>query len=266
MKRIHRSSPAALALLASLAVAACEDPATPEPLTPDAPEPQMAVIQAAGAPDLGMARLTDLRLQKIRGGRLLLRYSTTIVNVGSGPFELYARRSSTGQSQMAVVQRVYDASGGWSDVTTPAVVTYSGDGHDHWHVRDLQSATIRRLGDGAEMARSEKRGFCFWDNTAYRLSLAGAPSSPVYGEAGCGEPSSLEVSMGQSVGWGDIYPAYLPDQYIDVSALPSGTYRLVVTADPAGWFSEANTSNNATWVDLEIRGKRLRVLGYGPAA
>ena len=39
--------------------------------------------------------------------------------------------------------------------------------------------------------------------------------------------------MGLSVGWGDTYPLTLPDQYIDITAVTPGRYRLNVTADAA---------------------------------
>jgi hypothetical protein len=218
-------------------------------------------------PDLGMARLSDLRIDA-SGGLRRLRYSTTIVNVGSGKFELHGQRASISQANMSVVQRIFNDAGGSRDVSTPAVMVFGGDGHNHWHVQDLQKSELFRLSDGIFLARSDKRGFCFWDNVRYRLSLPGAPQSPVYAESGCGGSGSLTTAMGLSIGWGDIYPSSLPDQFIDITGLADGQYRLVVTADASGWFAETNDNNNLTWVDLELLGggTQLRVLGYGPSA
>ena len=167
-----------------------------------------------------------------------------------------------------VVQRIYNNAGRWRDVLTPGTMVFGGDGHHHWHVRDLQQSELFRLSDGVFLARSDKRGFCFWDNVRYRLSLPGAPQSPVTAESGCGNSGSLTATMGLSIGWGDIYPASLPDQFIDITGLADGRYRLVVTADPSGWFAETNKNNNVTWVDLELLGggSQLSVLGYGPSA
>jgi hypothetical protein len=219
-------------------------------------------------PDLGMARLSDLSIDP-SGGLRRLRYSTTIVNVGSGKFEVRGWRASTSQPGMdTVVQRIYNNAGRWRDVLTPGTMVFGGDGHNHWHVRDLQQSELFRLSDGVFLARSNKRGFCFWDNVRYRLSLPGAPQSPVTAESGCGNSGSLTAAMGLSIGWGDIYPASLPDQFIDITGLADGRYRLVVTADPSGWFAETNKNNNVTWVDLELLGggSQLSVLGYGPSA
>lgn len=230
-----------------------------------------ATTNGAGAadrlPDLGMARLQDFEIERVRGRRLL-RYSTIIVNVGSGPFELHGRRSSLADNDMAVVHRIYDDQSGWREAATSAVMEFGGDGHDHWHVHDLELAELYRLEDLTAVARSDKYGFCFWDNREYNLGLPGAPTQEVYQESGCGDPPSLSTAMGLSVGWGDIYPYSLPDQYIDITGLHDGRYRLVVTADPANWFTEVRDDNNLTWVDLEIFDNRrnVRVLGYGPQA
>jgi fibronectin type III domain protein/lysyl oxidase len=217
--------------------------------------------------DLGMARLADLRIDQ-SNGRRRLRYSTTIVNVGSGKFEVRGRRANTGEPTMSVVQRVFNDAGGWRDVSTAGTMIFGGDGHNHWHVRDLQQSELFRLADDTYLAQSDKRGFCFWDNVRYRLSLPGAPQSPVYAQSGCGGTGSLTTAMGLSIGWGDIYPFSLPDQFIDVTALPDGRYRLVVTADPFGWFTETSEGNNFTWVSLELLGggTQVRVLEFGPNA
>ena len=71
--------------------------------------------------------------------------------------------------------------------------------------------------------------------------------------------------MGLSRGWGDRYSYWLPDQYIDVAGLTSGRYRLQATADASNWFLESDESNNFTWVDIQISGNSLSVVGYGPA-
>ncbi|MDQ0377869.1 lysyl oxidase family protein [Amycolatopsis thermophila] len=230
--------------------------------------PGVASAAEALLPDLGMARLTDVKLVTAAGQRQL-RFSTTIVNVGRGPFELVASRSSA-RSSFVVSQRVVHADR--SQVTTgvPAGLVYAGDGHNHWHVRDLESYQIVRLDDGSKVGTGMKGGFCFYDNDPYRRALPGAPRSSVYSRAGCGQEDSLTVSMGLSVGWGDRYAWTLPDQYIDVTGLPDGRYRLIATADAQGRFVESDRGNNTTWVDLVLTtrksGATVRVIAYGPTA
>jgi hypothetical protein len=227
--------------------------------------PPAAAAATDRLPDLGMARLRDFSIDTTtRPGRRLLRFTTIIVNVGAGPFETIGRRSSTSTTQMAVSQRIRTSAGTYREISTPAVMFWAGDGHDHWHVRDVEAYRLIRLDNGRRVGTGAKHGFCYFDNTAYRLGLAGAPSAPVY--KGCGWAGALRVTTGLSVGWGDTYPAGIAFQWIDITGLRSGLYRLRATADPANWFAETNNANNSTWVTLRLTGSGVRVLTYGPAA
>jgi hypothetical protein len=214
-------------------------------------------------PDLRMARLADISLENTTDGRRLLRFTTVIVNVGRGAFEVHGSRSA-GASTMAVDQRVFDEGGGSRDLETTASMYFSGDGHNHWHVRDFESYELVRRDNGRRVGTGAKHGFCFWDNTPFQLSLPSAPQSPVY--RGCGVAGDTRVTIGLSVGWGDRYGATIPDQYIDVTGPSPGGYRLTATADAAGWFLEADDGNNATWVDLRIGRHKVDIEGYGPSA
>jgi hypothetical protein len=215
-------------------------------------------------PDLSMARVTDLKIDKTADGRRLLRYSTEIVNVGQGAFELHLHRASTNDASMAVSQRVYTSSG-FRDRATTAQTIFAGDGHNHWHVVDLETVELNRESNGPRVGTDAKVGFCFLDHLRFRTSLPGTPANPVYG--GCGGPSDLDVTMGLSVGWGDQYSWNLPTQYIDITGLNPGHYRLNVVADAGNWFLESDESNNATWVDIQLKAQGApRIIGYGPTA
>ena len=72
--------------------------------------------------------------------------------------------------------------------------------------------------------------------------------------------------MGLSRGWGDRYGYRLPDQYIDVTGLTSGRYRLWATADADNWFRESDDSNNFTWVDIQLESSSVSVKKQGPSA
>jgi hypothetical protein len=214
-------------------------------------------------PDLRMAQIRDFRVdESTLPGEQLLRFSTTIVNVGRGPFEAHGRRSDTGSQVMDdVTQRIYDDAGVYRDRATDAVMFYSGDGHAHWHVRDLGRSTLTRKGARRPVGTGIKRGFCFYDNVPF-------PGTKPSGYAGCGndQPDALEVGMGLSVGWGDFYSYRLPDQYINITGLEDGTYRLKAKADTANWFKESDEDNNGTWVDLRIAGETVTPIKYGPSA
>lgn len=198
-----------------------------------------------------MAPLTDLSVENTPDGRALLRFSATIVNIGAGRFELSASRPDV-SSEFDVSQRIYNADGSSVERPTSAELVYGGDGHNHWHVRNLETYEVSRIDGGGDDGTGAKAGFCFSDDVAYRLALPGAPKSTQYRRSQCGTRSSVALTMGLSVGWGDRYPYTLPDQYVEITGLDSGKYRLRATADESNWFKEADDDNNRTWVDLTL--------------
>ena len=222
-------------------------------------------------PDLGMAQLADIQIQNT-GTQKQLRFSTTIVNVGAGPFEVTGRRPDTNTSEMTTTQRIYDSVGDYRDRSTTATLFYSGDGHDHWHVKDLEDYELFQLDasgnvvEPAVVEEGSKIGFCFFDNAHY-----GASEPEYYRGCEGGNPGALVVTMGLSRGWGDTYGAGTVGQYLDITGLADGRYRLRVMADGdsavgSDRFLESDETNNSTWADLQITGNTVTVLQYGPSA
>jgi Lysyl oxidase len=216
-------------------------------------------------PDLAMARLRHIGTTRRANGQRFLRFSTIIVNVGEGPFELRSKRSP-GSPTWSAEQVLHKNAGPSQAVPVSKVkLVYEGDGHDHWHVHDLERYELVPQPPGGQRRIGKKVGFCFFDNYGYGLELPGAPEGPGYGEAGCGTRSSVRLRTGLSVGWGDIYHRSLPGQYIDITGLPSGRYRLKATADHDNLFTEQDDDNNSTWADLWIRERGMAVLGRAPS-
>ena len=216
-----------------------------------------ATIGAAAAPvdrlpDLAMAYPSGLRIQTTDSGARRLRFTSMIVNVGDGPFETRSSRLA-GQSRMRVNQRIYNNAGGYRVLDTAGTARYSGDGHSHWHVRDIAHYELYALsGKGPALRSDAKVGFCFFDTNAYRLSLPRAPRTKQYSSAGCGTRASLFIKNGISVGWGDKYGSTLPRQWIDVSGLKAGDYLLKLTVDPLFQFQEIRHRNNCNWSRIRI--------------
>jgi hypothetical protein len=234
--------------------------------SPIAHIPVDAAAPADLLPDLSMRKPADIRTETASGGARRLRFSTTIVNIGKGPFETRASRSSTSVRTMIVSQRIYNTAGGTRVNETTEVAKYAGDGHDHWHVQNVARYELfARTGTGPVLRRDSKVGFCFFDTNAYDLSLPGAPATRQYLETGCGSPSSLFIKNGVSVGWSDRYPWNFAFQWIDVTGLPAGDYFLKVTADPNGAFDELKEKNNCNWTRIRIAktGATVRVLESG---
>jgi hypothetical protein len=229
-----------------------------------------AAAVSAQLPDLRMATLTTIRVDTSTSpGHRLLRYTAEIVNVGAGPFEARGKRPDTSTAHLSITQRVYNDDGTFNRVPIPQTYMFwAGDGHNHFHLNDLEDGVLTRLDDGGAVGALAKHGFHFADNQAFALALQNAPQSPVY--ASCGgfscKMSALNVTMGLSVGWGDIYKAQLAFQYIDITGLAPGMYLLTVTADASHWFEETDESDNSTWAKLRITNCCATVLEYGPGA
>ena len=216
--------------------------------------PAVAPARAGGdlLPDLAVAPLTEFRVETV-GGRRLLRFTSTMVNVGAGHFELRGHRDNASQP-MIMEQWIYATTARPaapnSIVPTGAVAMYSGDGHNHWHVQEMVRFD---LWDASVTARGAKIGFCFFDTDPYDLSLPGASPTAWYAGSACGsDPNALGNSMGMSIGWGDRYSWFLPNQWVDITGLPSGTYTVRARADPNGNFLETNDLNQCAYATVSV--------------
>ncbi len=212
-------------------------------------------------PDLRMAEPYDLQVTQSVSGLYKLRFGTIIWNVGDGPLEVRASVRS-GKEMTEVAQIVHRTDGTTRRRTSTASVFYSGDGHDHWHIRQF---VVVKLGpipgapptDPPVDRLMRKIGFCLIDSMrapAGELRPPNSPSNYQYSYLGCGNRQSTKTKMGISVGYGDVYPPYFAHQAIDVTNVPTGTYRLCATVNPAMIWREklANATNNSYWFDIAL--------------
>jgi hypothetical protein len=142
---------------------------------------------------------------------------------------------------------------------------YAGDGHNHWHVKDLEGAQLTDA-SGNSVGSYTKTGFCFLDDDVYSASIPGRPSTPVYPGCATNQPNALSVKAGISVGWGDWYGYQMAFQWIDITGIPYGKYRLWAYADPHGFFRESSNTNNSTWTDISYGSSGVTATAYGPRA
>lgn len=169
---------------------------------------------------------------------------------------------------MSVVQRIYDDQGGSTDVPVNTTMYYAGDGHNHWHTKDIESGTLARLDNGVVVGSLAKHGFCLSDNVQYKLTLPGAPQTAHYLGSGCdpGRPGALTADIGLSVGWGDGYKYTTNLQWIDITGLPNGKYKLTVGADPGDVLQESNYSNNFVSAVVKITNTAVTLISATPGA
>jgi hypothetical protein len=228
------------------------------PLGPVAPAPVAAATDRL--PDLRMAKLSDFRIV-VSNGRRLLRFSSTMTNLGAGAFEIRSNRTST-TTPWNIDQIIFNDASGFRRIDTTATMQYGGDGHGHWHVQRMVDAD---LWSTWHHAKGSKIGYCFFDTTLLSPSLPGSPSSPVYRETMCARLSGLTSRVGISVGWGDRYQWSLPFQWVDITGLPSADYHLRAIVDARNLFTESSNANNCTYTRIRISTSSsvVTVLGSG---
>jgi len=80
-----------------------------------------------------------------------------------------------------------------------------------------------------------------------------------------GGTTSLAVTMGISVGWGDRYGYTVAFQWSDITGLTPGGNKLFGTVDAQNYYLESNETNNMTWTILELNGDNtVKVIQQGP--
>ena len=162
----------------------------------------------------------------------------------------------------------------------PASARHGGGGH----VRRRRPRPLARPGRGhvrglgaerpADARRGAKTGFCFFDTTPWicRCRMPGRPA--LQAGSGAARRRALTNRVGVSVGWGDRYPWDFVFQWIDITGLPGGTYRVRATVDIHDFYRETDEFDNCVWSEVRIpapgSGNKVKVLrngrGCGPNA
>lgn len=218
----------------------------PERETPPPPAPREPIL-----PDLITTPMSDFLVGTDEEGNEALRFTATVANIGVGPLLLRAARSGGSSDDWRVAQWFQEPDGSQTGRYIDATLIFGGHGHEHWH---LKYGTAYRLFDdgGSDLRSQTKAGYCWFDQIVYKPDLPGAPEEWVHSNESCGKIDSTRVSMGMSIGWSDPYFWQLEDQFVDITGLPDGDYRLEAYADPDEWLQETDETNNLTWTRLRI--------------
>ncbi len=153
------------------------------------------------------------------GARRLLRFDLSTPNLGRA--DLYL--------------------GSPTDTNRPDGAFEFGRCHNHWHLRGY--ADYRLLDPmGAEVGRGHKQSFCLEDT--FRWMNQGRSLCP-------GEQFGCE-NQGIHAGYFDLYPRSLDCQYVDVTDLPPGNYRLRVRINVERALAESSYDDNEALVDVTI--------------
>jgi hypothetical protein len=177
--------------------------------------------------------------------RLLVRFDGFVHNQGPGALEIRAS-NPVGPAMTTVQQRIYDSAGGFQDkVASPApgVIYETNDDHDHWHLKHIARYSLWNQAGTAEVGPAQKVGFCLVDSQ--RMEGSRPSAYTVRGHNFCEQrtPGASSVTMGVSGGWRDIYDKSLAFQWVDVSDVVPGSYKLRSEIDPERRIIEANEQN-----------------------
>lgn len=245
-----------MVMLAVPLAVALSDPLVPDPgvsLIPDLASlpPDQFTFES---PDGGAGGCMEH--EREAGARRCLRFTTYLTNVGAGRLDLGLSGEGSG-----LIQRIHATDGDWQE--RPAGVAERHAVHDHYHVEGLVAFTLHAVdGDGVASSNATaaggKTGFCLFDGARGDGTVpAGART---YRRWNCKALDQPGVGMGITPGWVDRYNWTLADQYLEVSGVPDGLYRLVVVADPGGLILESTRANNQASVLLRLQGDLVEVL------
>ena len=157
------------------------------------------------------------------GERRLLRFSTSIRNLGTGPAAVPSPSSN------------------------PELFEFD-ECHGHDHLINFASYQLVSDADPDSVTAGRKQGFFLVDLHRYCANAA-PPSFP--------DLESEEIGLGISVGWADIYTSDLDCQWIDVTEVPDGAYTLRFTVNPTGVIDEEGDAPNTITVPVTLRGDTI---------
>ncbi len=116
-----------------------------------------------------------------------------------------------------------------------------GECHGHFHFSGYADYRLVAL-DGREVARGHKQAFCLEDTDRARVG------GPLLSDA---ERFNCD-RQGIHAGWQDVYGRGLDCQYVDITDVPAGRYRIRATVNPEGRIAESDYSNNVGEFEVEV--------------
>jgi hypothetical protein len=208
-------------------------------------------------PDLEQVVPGEVGLKVVRG-RDRLVFSSTIVNVGNGPFVVEGRRASTRTPTMTGNQVLFDAAGHYTRVRDIGKLLYvRSPDHSHWHLLKLEIYELRDPTTGRLVAPDRKTGFCPGDRYVVQSGMPRGWNRRLGGlrnDANCGKTKTRALAVLESIspGWADVYKPNLEGQFIDVTGVPAGEYVLVNRVNSKLKMRESGYDNNVSSARIRI--------------
>jgi hypothetical protein len=239
--------------------------------------------------------LDNLQATKLNNPSLrCLRFTTDIQNLGAGPLTAEIPAAGTGSNGQVGVGYVPGDCNASQVVSRPdgSTVARPAGGcefhveHGHFHYDNLLLYALYRAGPGTalgqQVGKSQKESFCLTDDDYFGFGSAttngpranvGQPDCNLPRQASAPQPgqpgSGTFVTEGITPGWGDVYTWDTPDQYIDVTHVPSGTYDVVEETNPAGAMLVAGPAHTCSLTQIRLtvgsESNAVQVLGSAPS-
>jgi hypothetical protein len=201
-----------------------------------------------------------------------LRFTSNVRNVGAGTLEVrlpWVKSDGTSgfvpggcnAEQLVVTSRGEQA-------VRPAGPCEFHAAHGHFHYKDLIGYSLYQDAGGLPGQRvgtSAKESFCLADDEYFGFGTAGPNGARGFvGQPGCNIPSDTSngnvfVTMGVTPGWGDVYTWDTPDQFIDITNTPAGTYDLVMETNPHGSLLVAGSAQTCSLTRLTLTADAVHV-------
>ena len=223
------------------------------------------------------------------GATRCLRFTSDVRDTGYGPLQLqwdYVATGPGGAPQVGFApgqceaQQVVLRTDG-SSTTRDAGPCEFHPQHGHFHYDDLVSFTLHAVNPdgstGAVVAKGLKESFCLADDDYFGFATPGPNGANTFsGQPGCSAPSQITPPggagagawglMGISPGWGDVYTWDTPDQFVDISNVPNGTYDVVSDVNPAGLLlTSTGTTGPCSSTRIALSSTAVSVVGTGLA-
>ncbi|MBI2013383.1 MAG: hypothetical protein HYS87_00950 [Candidatus Colwellbacteria bacterium] len=214
-------------------------------------------------PDLIPYPAKDLEIQE-EDDNIYLLFTTMFYNNGRGPLELIADPATKGiraDIERNVLQRIYNENGTYEDKIAGTFLWHQE--HLHYHYKDFviyDLEPIKALGATDLEGNRVKSTFCIRDVSKTDAILENTLEKAKY--LICGKEL-----QGISVGWADTYFNYYPDQRLNITDLPSGTYRLSFIVNPESILEESDSTNNISSIEFRYNKNsgEVKILDESPA-
>lgn len=204
-----------------------------------------------------------------------LRFTADVRNVGAGALEVRLPWLAAGGQSGFIpgecrAEQLVTAADGEQAARAAGDCLYHL-AHAHFHYKGLVSYTLYRHGTATKVGASQKASFCLADDDYFGFATAGPNGARGFvGQPGCNVPAQTSaagvyVTEGVSPGWGDVYTWDTPDQFIDITATPPGSYDLVMKTNPNGALLVAGPQQTCALTVIKLDVDKVTTLSATPS-